>query len=115
MLKSIIAKTDSNLAKCCRTLHSRKLKYLEEWLNKKIAKLQDKQYTFKTKLFWLFNNILDFPVCCICGKKVVGINVKTFRHGYGKNVHCSRACAQRHAAEHAKKTNLEKYGVEFSF
>lgn len=61
-------------------------------------------------LYWLANNLIDFPKCPVCGKCI-----KAFasRH-YPK--HCSRSCTQHdeEVRNKNKKTCMDRYGVDNS-
>ena len=54
------------------------------------------ELSLKTRLFWLFNGMSDFPLCHECNKPIVK-NVKDLRHGYKHHINsvflfCSKAC-----------------------
>lgn len=63
--------------------------------------------TFKEKLYWYFNKLTSRPVCKVCGKETVFINIK---EGYRE--YCSRTCLNRDPdkKERVKTTCVEKYG-----
>lgn len=111
-------------------------KYLVDWINEQTPLLQDSIYGFSTKLYWIFNELEDFPVCMNqnCSNKIgIGVNVKVNR-GYPE--YCCNRCAQtderiirrvketkfkNHGDENYVnidsiiQTNLKNYGVEYSF
>lgn len=70
-----------------------------------------KNYPFLHKVFWLINDITDFPRCAICGKpnkRKINLN------GYqGIKKCCSQKCSLNSSdtLEKRKKTCIEKYGV----
>ncbi len=70
-----------------------------------------------TKIYWMINNIKDYPVCSVCGKQVTR-DVQNIFQGYcqgsNKNIHCSLNCSRDDETEKkmAKQTKLLKYGNE---
>lgn len=98
--------------------NQRRLKYFEKnlpLLLEDINKFNIKYNinNFSILLYHYYNNI-EFPcVCKICGKELKFIS---FNKGYNK--YCSKKCAMsdkdliKNKNEKAKKTNLEKYGVD---
>lgn len=94
------------------SLKSNKRKYLMDFVNYKTPKLQDAFYKTATKVYWILNDLSDFPVCPHCGKQLKGKNASTTT-GYLK--FCSMKCRSRSAVvkEKTKQTCLEKYGAEY--
>ena len=99
-------------------LNSSKNKHLKDWLNSKTPLLQDKKYTFLTKLYWVKNNLSDFP-CCIYsenGKCELGFDVKQYGNvvnlDLGYNKACSLKCPKmlKIKQEKIESTILKKYG-----
>lgn len=67
--------------------------YIEvaQWIYDAIPKLQEKNYNTATRIYWILNNMIDFPHCKNCGKLFgIGKNVNV-KNGYGK--FCSRRCS----------------------
>ena len=64
-------------------------------------------YGLKTKLFWLFNGLNDFPICPVCGKQFG--KDKEFKRLDDKYAEC---CSRKCLAIKQKERNLKKYGVE---
>lgn len=90
-----------------------------------------------TRIYWILHNIIDFPCCSTCNKKITS-NVITIKHGYTKksdkhHLFCCSSCAQKskytqkqkdktkqihfgnkkyNNREKAKSTMLKKYGVD---
>lgn len=64
-----------------------------------------------TKIYWLRNNLVDFPVCPTCGKHY-GQNMNVDAGGYPR--HCSCRCTQLDKSVRAKniETTMKLYGVE---
>lgn len=66
------------------------------------------------KIYCLDHNYTEIPKCSICGKP---LKFKSYANGYQD--YCSRACrfseeAWKKSEEKQKKTNLERYGVEYT-
>lgn len=77
------------------------------------------------RIYCIYNNITTSPICQVCGGKV---NFKNFKSGYYQ--YCSTLCATQSPernekirinndytkiTESMKKSNLKKYGVEYTF
>jgi hypothetical protein len=109
-----------------------------DWINEQTPLLQDPFYTLKTKIYWILNDITDFPKCKVCGKPLSYKNIISTTEGYKStcSVKCAASnperikkikatCLEKYGTdnfskteeyvEKSKKTCLEKYGVEFSF
>ena len=92
--------------------NKKEYKYLLQYVKNKTPLLQDDVYLISTRVYWVLNNMTEFPECPICGNK----------YGYNKNViitrgynkACSKKCSSIYASQKAKQTNLEKYGVEYT-
>lgn len=62
-------------------------------INELTPKLNDPYYNLKTKIFWILNDIHDFPICQVCGKEIKK-NVISVNLGYsGKGKYCSNKCS----------------------
>lgn len=100
-----------NYGQCCAssTYHD-----LGEEIRNAVPKLSSDQYSFKTRIYWILNDIDDFPRCEICHGKVLR-NVWTLENGYRKYGHTSITCSEecRKVAQHQtfEKTCLDRYGV----
>lgn len=66
------------------TNHILKDNILMDYINFKTPLLQDTFYTLATKLYWLLNDIHDFPECPYCHKqdKFIHSNVLNVNLGY---------------------------------
>lgn len=74
--------------------------------------LSDK-YPFSHRLYWVVNNIKQFPTCILCGKP--NMRVITYNDGYsGNKAYCSHKCVTRsnECVNKRKSTNLQRYGVD---
>lgn len=80
------------------------LSYLRDWINAMTLKLSGAEYRISTKVYWILNNIVDFPKCVLCGKEIgVGDNVDVTA-GYPKYcVKCWRIAATASASETVKR------------
>lgn len=92
--------------------------YLYEYIKKSTPKLESDFYKLTTRIYWLLNDIEDFPLChnpnCP-NPRLVNFNVKNMKQGY---VHfCSRACQYASAEWRSSIENgvNEKYGVKNYF
>ena len=67
-----------------------------DWIHYKTPLLDNKKYHIKTKVYWILNNITDFPKCenskCKHGGKILK-NVISVRIGYNSK-YCCNGCAQ---------------------
>ena len=118
-LKQLIASYPMNYGQVCKK-HGNE--HLQAEINAAVPLLSDKFYLNKTKIFWILNDIVNFPKCCICGEKIT-TNINTLETGYNKykkwnqqslqNLACScDKCRKALKAKHIKDTCLKKYGVE---
>ena len=65
-------------------------KDLMNWINETTPLLQNSFYTIDTKLYWIFNDLHDFPCCDFCKKAYIDRNVFTIARGYPE--FCSHIC-----------------------
>lgn len=112
LLVSIIQTTYLNAI----TNKIRKNTNLLYWINLQIPKLKNSFYTLNTKIFWILNNIVDFPVCSNCNKPLINKNANIFT-GYkrrSENIYCSIKCSNSDIKTKNKrvKTCLDRYGVK---
>lgn len=89
-------------------------KYLKDWIDEITVKLKDQFYTLQTKIVWIFNGIVDFPVCetCKSSENFKKINTSNLKVPYNK--HCCLKCAanDKNIIQQRKLTKLERYGNE---
>lgn len=87
---------------------------LKQWIISKTPLLNDKGFTFSTRVYWVLNGITDFPKCVTCGKYITS-NASVVK-GY-RTSHCSNKCGQLDADIQGKKakTCVEKFGVKFAW
>lgn len=88
-----------------------KYPHLIDWINDSTPLLQSGTYSMKTKIYWVLNDLHDFPLCRKCGKPMIGKNVISTTEGYHES--CSVKCAsgRQERIQKIKNTCLEKYGV----
>ena len=91
-------------------LKKQKYKNLLNFINQITPKLQNQKYKLSTKIYWILNNITDFPICPIC-KKQYGID-QNLNITRGYNQTCSIRCSSINSKQKVKKTCLQKYGVD---
>ena len=89
--------------------------------------LKDQFYTIHTKIYWLINQIMDFPICPTCKKKFGQNRNISLKKGYP--IYCSKTCMDQNlqrrekikntciakkqqTSKKIKQTCLKKYGVE---
>lgn len=87
------------------TEKSIKLHYPEFWEH--LIKNYPSELLWGERLYWFYNDLTDYPICPMCGKKVGFIN---FRVGY--KTYCSRRCLNNDPIkkEKTKQTCLKRYG-----
>lgn len=77
--------------------------------------LSSDEYSFKTRIYWILNDIYDFPECEICGNKILR-NVRTLKLGYRKyensSITCSEKCKKISRIKKCEQTCLDRYGVK---
>lgn len=88
---------------------------LAQWIVSSTPKLSDTIYTWQTKVYWILNNIVDFPKCCICGSPMVGCNVKSAQKGYADMLCSSTECHKKMRANRQKSTMLSNHGFSNNF
>lgn len=76
--------------------------------NKINEKISD-DYTFKEKIYIIYNDI-ELPTCKMCNKKT-----KLISFSKGFSIYCSKGCVQKDIdiREKVKETNIKKFGAEF--
>ena len=72
--------------------------------------LTDSCYKLSTKLYWVLNDLTDFPQCPICGKKY-GMN-KNVNLTRGYSYTCGTTCGTLSSRQKCKRTCLQRYGVD---
>lgn len=90
-----------------------KYKPLLEWINYITPQLYDDKYTIQTKVYWILNDIDEFPKCKNpkCNVIFSHRNVQSVSKGYHR--FCSHRCAVNSelTKQKAKQTCLNRYGV----
>lgn len=107
ILKDIIKKSPYGFLK---TILGRKYKFLQDWIIKQTPLLSDPYFNWKTKIYWVLNDIHEFSKCEICGKDLK-INVLNIVVGY-KVKTCCKECRYKQMIKQSEQTCLEKYGVK---
>ena len=111
-LKEIINTNPTNFS---NNLHKKENDCLLKWIYDNIPdRLKTGSYNLSTILYWIVNDIEDFPRCKICGNKLrVGKNI-IFTKGYPP--YCKRCSPKStESINKKKKTCIEKYGVDNPF
>ena len=88
---------------------------LRKWIDDVLPDLKDDVYSLQTKCYWILNNIVDFPLCENCKKKLFGLNVLSLFKGYPKSLACSIECSRKISQKKRENFNLEHYGVKNPF
>lgn len=92
--------------------------YLYDYIRRATPKLESDFYKLMTRIYWLLNDIEDFPLChnpnCP-NPRLVNFNVKNMKQGYVR--FCSRACQYSSSEWRSSVENgvNEKYGVKNYF
>lgn len=94
-----------------KTLNSKRCKYLVDFINDKTPKLASASYTLSTKIYWLLNNLTDFPICPICKQPMTNKNVAISK---GYPICCSRRCSGKNPQRIKRviESVKTKYGVD---
>lgn len=66
------------------------------------------------RIYWILNDITEYPLCETCGKQVVS-KFGGFKRGYITSRFCSRICIRNNevTVEKIKRTSKEKYGTDW--
>lgn len=91
------------------------LTYLMDWILLKTPKLADSFYSIQTKVYWILNNIEDFPLCEICKNPLVFVNVKSAQKGYSRYVCNSTDCKNKLRYIKISNTMMDRYGFSNNF
>ena len=98
-----------------------KYRHLLSWITETAIKLSDPEYTLKTKIYWIINDIRDFEKCAnaACSETTEHRNIVDLVKGYGHHkgirlFHCSKSCAGFSCDTRSKIENtcIEKYGYK---
>lgn len=84
-------------------------KAMRDFINARTPLLQEPFYRWSTKLYWVFNDIHEFPRCSMCNRPFININVKAL---VGYHDICQK-CNNRKDSPRTKKarqTNIKRYG-----
>ena len=85
---------------------------LLSFINDNTPLLQDSIYKLSTKVYWILNDLTDFPKCKTCGKPFINKNVSSISIGYPTFCSCKCNLSNKETLSKRVKTNLEKYGCE---
>ena len=114
-IKELIKTRPNNYGQCCA---SKSYKELGDKIFNLVPLLQQDNFSFKTRMYWILNDIFDFPKCEVCGKPIYK-NVNTLQFGYATRKDalwtCCEKCKNKAIRDKAKETNLKKYGAENPF
>lgn len=112
-LYSLIQNLNSKI--CTSITRWSKYDELRQWIIAKTPLLNQMNAKIATRIFWILNDIHEFPRCKTCGKPLM-INVSSIIKGYTIE-HCSNRCAQfdPKISNKKKQTCLGKYGVEYAW
>ena len=113
-LKDLLEKNPTSYQKI---LSGKNYVEVNQWLYDSTPKLQDQIYSNSTRIYWILNDLTDFPKCLNqnCNNKIgIGKNIKT---STGYQLYCSRSCSANSnlVKEHLKEASLKKYGVDNPF
>jgi hypothetical protein len=106
------------LSKCVHKERTVDRTYLYDYIRRSTPKLESGFYKLTTRIYWLLNDIEDFPLChnpnCP-NPKLIGFNVKNMKDGYVK--FCSRACqySSKEWLSSVEDGVSKKYGVKNYF
>lgn len=100
-LKYLVFKYHKYLSKI---LHSSEKRYLYDYIQRYDEKIKD--YNINTKIYWIINNIHDFPKCKKCGRPLLR-QINKLKQGYGDG-YCSINCANSSLEIKSKKQETNK-------
>ena len=97
-----------------KTIRSKKYLYLMNFINDMTPLLTDPKYKLTLKIYWVLNDLKDFPKCEYdkCKRPIKDI---TYVNAFGTYPrHCSRKCANNNplSKERVIATNLKRYHVK---
>lgn len=121
-LKKLIAEKPMNYGQCC---NSKAYAELKSKIMAATPLLASPEFKFSTRVFWILNDITEFPKCYVCGKDITR-NIRTLETGYNRNkpwkpehlnasVCDCQKCRKQKNLDDFKKTCNEKYGVDNVF
>lgn len=81
LLKNIVKKHYRGFTKTILCKHPE----LITFINENTPLLKDNVYKLKTKIYWLINDLKDFPKCKYCGKTIgINYNIRGLNYHYPK-------------------------------
>ena len=88
-------------------------KYIVDVLDQIFPQLKEGNYPIQTKLYWLLNDLQNFPKCVVCGNPIYS----PVRTSWRIATHCSKSCASCDEAtlQKIQQTNMRLYGVPCTF
>lgn len=100
-----------NPKRVARELHYPKYAELKKWIYENTpTPIADEKYTLPTRIYWIVNDMVDFPTCKACGKQMgEGSNIKV-TVGYKELCPRCSVCSDD-AVKRREETCLRKYGV----
>jgi hypothetical protein len=107
LLLKIISNYKNNYQNIIKTQYPE----LYKWIFENTSLLNEPIYKFKTRIYWIINNLTDFPLCKSCGKKLINKNVISIYEGYNESCSVKCAASSNKRKEKIKQTCLKKYGV----
>lgn len=93
--------------------YSRRIKRNNPKLYKFILENTPDTLKLSTRMYWILNDIYDFPRCEICGKEFK--NGIQFNRGYPRYCRKCSNSVYSDRTKHARKTNLERFGSISNF
>lgn len=78
-------------------------------INDAVPLLMDSFYTINTKVYWILNDINEFPKCENDGIEIKD-NIKNLSNGYGSIVACCKKCFIKLRTKKVQEINIKKYG-----
>lgn len=94
----------------CLLKIGKKYKALNVWLNILLPLLQNNNYKYSTKCWWIFNNIQKFPKCKFCQNPFKNINVRNIKFGYSHYYSYKCMCKDPDYWTYYKACIQNKYG-----
>lgn len=106
MIKKYIEKYHLNKSNGLKNIHKIPPHIIEK-INKKTVNCNSTD--IKEKIYWIFQNITDYPTCNVCGEKINSPTFISFKTGYkGSLMYCSSKCVGKGSKHKISKTKLQQ-------
>lgn len=87
-------------------LKRKEYRYMLDYINSKTPLLQNYKYKINTKVYWVLNDITEFPKCPVCGKPLNEIYSVHVNSGYPNCKNCKLKQSPKTKAERFARKEL---------